>query len=284
LTRFDWGDLRLAVLDAGTVWLDGGAMFGVVPKPLWEREREADASNRICLAMNVLLIEDGKRRMLVDTGAGSKWDEKGRRIYRLDARTPRELLAPVGLGPDEIDVVLCTHLHFDHAGGATEVGPDGTLRPAFPNAVYVVQQGELDLARTDNERIRASYVRDNFEPLAAEPGRLRTVAGDVAWTDDVRLELAPGHTPWMQMVLVGGRQGTLAFLADLVPMTSHLRLPWIMGYDLEPLRTLDSKKRVLPRALAEAWVLVFEHDVKTPLGVLEQRDGRIAARAWRPEG
>ena len=282
MTRWSWGALRLTLLEAGTVWLDGGAMFGVVPKPLWEREREPDERNRICLAMNLLLIEDGRRRTLVDSGAGDKWNEKSRSIYRLDARTPAEYLATVDLTPDQIDCVINTHLHFDHAGGNTARTADGTLHPAFPNAEYVVQRGELETARWDNERIRASYVADDFEPLAGEPGRLRLVEGDEALSDTIRLRVAPGHTPWMQIVQLVTEEGTVCFLADLVPTTSHVRYPYIMGYDLEPLRTLATKKALLPLARTEGWRLVFEHDVRTPLGVLEQREDKLAARPWQP--
>jgi glyoxylase-like metal-dependent hydrolase (beta-lactamase superfamily II) len=283
LIRFDLGEMRLTLLDAGAVWLDGGAMFGVVPKPLWERERAPDEKNRIQLSMNLLLIEDGKQRTLVDSGAGDKWDDKARAIYRLESRTPRAYLGDVGLAPQQIDCVISTHLHFDHAGGNTERDGEGTLRPTFPNAEYVVQSGELETARWDNERTRASYVGDDFEPLAAETGRLRLAEGDAVWTDRVRLRVAPGHTPAMQMVQIGTGGRTVCYLADLVPTTSHLRLPYLMGYDLEPLRTLETKRRVLREAFDEDWILIFEHDPVTPIGTLEEREGRLGARPWRPE-
>ncbi len=270
------------MLDAGEFWLDGGAMFGVVPKPLWEREREPDERNRIRLAMNVLLVEDASGRTLVDTGAGDKWDDKARGIYRLRARQPAEHLGDAGLDVTAIDRVVCTHLHFDHAGGSTVRLADGRLAPTFPRAEYVVQRGELETARSDNERVRASYVRENFEPLVLER-RLRLVEGDVDLTPTLRLRVAPGHTPWMQVVLVSTEEGTTGFLADLVPTASHVRYLFIMGYDLEPLRTLDSKKRFLPQAHAERWRLVFTHDPRLPLGELELREGRLVARPWRPE-
>jgi len=282
LIQWESGGVRLSLVDAGEFWLDGGAMFGVVPKPLWEREREPDERNRIRLAMNLLLVDDGKERTLVDTGAGDKWNEKSRGIYRLGSRRPEEYLGEVGLDPTAIDRVVCTHLHFDHAGGNTAFAADGRLVAVFPNAEYVVQRGELEMARWDNERIRASYVPENFEPLARD-GRLRIVDGDVDLSPRLRLRVAPGHTPWMQIVLVATDEGTVCFLADLVPTASHVRYPFIMGYDLEPLRTLESKKRFLPVAHAEGWRLIFEHDPLLPLGELELRDGHLAARPWRPE-
>ncbi len=271
------GDARWTLLDGGSLWLDGGAMFGVVPKPLWRREREPDEKNRIELAMNLLLVETGDRRILVDTGAGTKWDEKSLSIYRIDFRSAERILEPVGLEPADIDTVLCSHLHFDHGGGNTRRAGDGALVPAFPEARYVMQKGELETARLQNERIRASYDPDNFEPLAAEPDRVRLIEGDVDLGGGLRVEVAPGHTPWMQIVLLGTGAETLCFLADLVPTASHVRYPYIMGYDLEPLRTLASKKRVLPRAVREGWTVVFEHDRRTPVARLVERDGRIAA-------
>lgn len=278
MIRFEWGDLQLTVIPSGVVWMDGGGMFGIVPKPLWEKQREPDESNRIALAMNLLLIEDGKTRTLVDTGAGDKAGDKFRRIHRLESKDATSTLAPVGLTPDQIDQVICTHLHFDHAGGNTERAPDGTLRPAFPNATYVVQQAEIEIARQqDNERVRAGFPTENFEPLAAED-RLRIVEGEVALSDSVRLLPAPGHTPGMQLVVVRTAQGTLAHMADLLPTASHVPYPWIMAFDLEPLTTLKTKKRILPQAVAEGWHLLLEHDTRTPLIKLEEQDGRLRPR------
>ncbi len=277
MIRFTLGDLRLTVLPAGVLWLDGGAMFGVVPKPLWERHRPADAKNRIRLAMNLLLIEDGARTILVDTGAGTKWDEKSRDLYGLETRAAAEILAPAGRRPEDVDLVVNSHLHFDHAGGNTERLPDGRLVPAYPNARYVVQQGELETARHVNERTRGSYLAPDFEPLA-EGGRLWVVEGDVWLTPYLELRLTPGHTPFHQVPVVTTRDGTVAFPADLVPTASHVPYPYIMAYDLEPLATLASKKRLLPQAAREAWYLIFEHDAELPVGVLAERDGRLKAR------
>jgi glyoxylase-like metal-dependent hydrolase (beta-lactamase superfamily II) len=228
--------------------------------------------------MNVMLVDDGRTRTLVDSGAGSKWDARGRDIYGLEPREPEEFLAPAGLRPEAIDRVVSSHLHFDHAGGNTVRREDGSLRPAFPGAEYVVQKGELDFARLDNERIRASYFAENYEPLAAESGRLRLVEGDVALGGGVRVCVAPGHTPHLQAVLVEAGGRTLAFVSDLVPTASHVSYPWIMGYDLDPLATLASKKRILARAAREGWLLVFPHDARLPVAVLEEAKGKLRAR------
>jgi glyoxylase-like metal-dependent hydrolase (beta-lactamase superfamily II) len=276
--RFSAGDVRLTILDAGRLWLDGGAMFGVVPKVLWSRLRRPDDSNRIELGMNVLLVEDGERRILIDTGAGTKWDEKGREIYGLETREASEILRPAGLTPDDIDLVVNSHLHFDHAGGNTRQGADGRIEASYPNARYVVQRGELELARVRDERTRASYLSDDFEPLARDD-RLWIVDGDTRLTSRVAVRLAPGHTPQMQVPVVEEGSRTVAFLADLTPTASHVPYPYIMGYDLEPRVTLATKKRFLSEAARERWRLVFEHDREIPLAVLEEADGKLQARA-----
>jgi len=274
--RFSSGDLQITILSAGTLWLDGGAMFGVVPKPLWAKLRAPDERNRIRLGMNVMLVEDGRTRTLIDNGAGTKWDPKQREIYKFDNLGPEEFLRPAGLVPGDIDVVLDSHLHFDHAGGNTEHDAAGRAVPSFPNARYVVQRGEIEFARLDNERIRASYVADNFEPVAAED-RFDFVEGDARVGARIEVLLAPGHTPFLHVPVVRSGEHTIAFLADLVPTSSHVPYPYIMGYDVEPLRTLESKKRILPQAVREGWRVVFEHDADLPLATLEEAGGKLRA-------
>ena len=276
MIRFDSGDLRLTILSAGTLWLDGGAMFGVVPKVLWAKLRPPDDRNRIRLGMNVLLVEDGTTRTLIDNGAGTKWDAKHRDIYGLTVRSAEELLRPAGLTPADIDVVLDSHLHFDHAGGNTERDAQGRVVPSFPNARYVVQKGEIEFARSDNERIRASYIRDDFEPVATA-GMFDFVTGDARVDRWIDVLLAPGHTPFLHVPVVRTAEHTIAFLADLCPTASHVPFPYIMGYDLEPLRTLESKKRILGLAARDGWRLVFEHDDDLPLGVLHEDGGKLRA-------
>jgi glyoxylase-like metal-dependent hydrolase (beta-lactamase superfamily II) len=226
--------------------------------------------------MNVLLVDDGTKRTLIDNGAGTKWDAKRREIYGFTVFSAEEMLRPTGLTPADIDVVLDSHLHFDHAGGNTVRDAEGRVAPAFPNARYVVQQGEIEFARKDNERIRASYIPDDFEPVAAA-GMFDFVDGDARVDARIDVLLAPGHTPFLHVPVVRTGEHTIAFLADLVPTTSHVPFPYIMGYDLEPLRTLDSKKRVLGQAAREGWRLVFEHDDDIPLGVLHDDGGKLRA-------
>lgn len=276
MIRFASGDLQITILSAGTLWLDGGAMFGVVPKVLWAKLRPPDERNRIRLGMNVVVVDDGVRRTLIDNGAGAKWDAKQRDIYGFELVDPEELLAPAGLTPADIDVVLDSHLHFDHAGGNTGIDAHGRVVPSFPNARYVVQAGELDFARSDNERIRASYIRDNFEPIASA-GMFDLIEGDARVDGHIGVMMAPGHTPFLHVPVIRSGEHTIAFLADLVPTASHVPFPYIMGYDLEPLRTLESKKRILPLAAREGWRLVFEHDAILPLGVLEEDGGKLRA-------
>jgi glyoxylase-like metal-dependent hydrolase (beta-lactamase superfamily II) len=227
--------------------------------------------------MNVLLIEDGRRRVLVDTGAGTKWEPKQEDIYAVEQRSAAEVLAPAGLAPEDIDLVVNTHLHFDHAGGNTVLNGNGKPVAAFPNARYAVQRGELGTARTGNERTRASYLPANFEPLAEE-GRLDLLDGPADLGSGIELRIAAGHTPNMQIPVIVTQEGTVAFLGDLVPTASHFPYPYIMGYDLEPLRTLETKRRILPEAARDRWLLLLEHDREMPACTLEEKDGRLRAR------
>lgn len=260
-TALTIGRLRCQALEGGTQRLDGGAMFGVVPKPLWERRIPADERNRIPLALRCLLVEHDDGLVLIDTGLGNKEDAKFRDIYGVanegrDGRTQLEdALAALGHRPEDIRWVIDTHLHFDHAGGNTYRDPSGAVCLSFPNARYVVQRGELDFARHTNERTAGSYLAPNFEtvPFTLVDGAVEVLPG-------IRCLPTPGHVPYHQSILVESAGERACFVADLVPTSAHLPLPWIMGYDLEPLVTLESKRRLYRRAEAEGWLLVFEHD------------------------
>jgi glyoxylase-like metal-dependent hydrolase (beta-lactamase superfamily II) len=276
-------DVRVRTVDAGSLRLDGGAMFGVVPKPLWERRAPADARNRIGLAMRCLLVETADATVLVDTGLGNKEDQKFLEIYGVrNEGSPTRLedsLRGLGVAPADVDVVLCTHLHFDHAGGNTVRRPDGSVAAAFPNAVYAIRRGEWAWARSENERIRASYMEPNYDPLVGEVGRVRWIEVDEEEiVPGIWAVRTPGHTPHHQSVRVRLGDRTLLFLADLVPTVAHLPLPWIMGYDVEPLTTLETKREWLGRAAAGRWILAFEHDPSTAWGVASEGDrpGRLA--------
>jgi glyoxylase-like metal-dependent hydrolase (beta-lactamase superfamily II) len=269
---FQVGSIRVHALEAGLQWLDGGAMFGVVPKPLWSRRIEPDERNRIPLALRCLLVEAPNALVLIDTGVGNKESEKFHHIYGIDnAGSPTRLedaIGAAGFSPGDVDMVVSTHLHFDHAGGNTVRLPDGDVAPSFPEATYFVQEGELAFARRDNERIRASYLPANYDPID-EAGLFRFIGSDGRVTEGIEVVLTPGHTPFHQSVLIRSQGETACFLADVCPTAAHLSLPWIMGYDLEPLVTLESKRALWRRALEEEWLLVFEHDAVVPWGRLD---------------
>ncbi len=252
--------------------LDGGAMFGIVPKPLWERRIPADVRNRIPLALRCLLVEAPNALVLIDTGIGNKESEKFHDIYgvmnRGEPTRLEDAIRDVGFEPADVDIVLNTHLHFDHAGGNTLRDPAGAVRPSFPGARYVVQRGELDFASSPNERIQASYLAKNLAPVT-EAGLWDLLEGDGEVTEGVRVMLTPGHTPFHQSILIESDGETACYLADVCPTSAHLPLPWIMGYDLEPLVTLESKRGLWHRARAEGWLLIFEHDPRVPWGRLD---------------
>jgi glyoxylase-like metal-dependent hydrolase (beta-lactamase superfamily II) len=252
------GNLRLRLLNAGDFRLDGGAMHGVVPKTLWSTLVPCDAENRVSYSTGCLLVEGNGRRILIETGNGDKHSAKERRIYAFDDRTVVTALAGVGLPPEAIDLVVLTHLHFDHAGGATRLEA-GALRPTFPRARYVVQARELEDAAHPHERNRASYQERDFLPLSAA-GVLDLVEGEVEVAPGVRVLPTPGHTRGHQSVLVDGGGARALFPGDVVPTSVHVRLPFIMAYDLEPAVTLDTKRALLARAVAEGWLLCFGHD------------------------
>lgn len=275
------GSIRIHGIEAGVQQLDGGAMFGVVPKPLWERKIPADAQNRIPLALRCLLVEAPQALVLIDTGVGNKYNEKFRDIYGIsNAGDPTRLedgIRDAGFEPSDVDIVLNTHLHFDHAGGNTFVDSDGAVRPSFPAARYVVQRGELNFAASQNERIRASYLTENFTAIT-QAGLWDLLDGDAKVTEGIRVLPTPGHTPFHQSVLIESDGEVACFLADVCPTSAHVPLPWIMGYDLEPLVTLESKRGLWSLAREEEWLLVFEHDPRVPWGRLDPESDRPRLR------
>ena len=280
------GDFRIHALEAGTQRLDGGAMFGVVPKPLWERRIPADERNRISLGLRCLLVETRDALVLVETGLGNKEDAKFRDIYGVDnAASPgsgapdrlQEAVRLAGFAPEDVSVVVNTHLHFDHAGGNTFRDAEGRVRLSFPGARYHVQRGEWDWAHRSNERTQASYLADNYVPVM-EAGRLELVEGAVEIVPGIATLPTPGHCPFHQSVLVSSGGETACFMADVVPTMAHLPLPWIMGYDVEPLVTLESKRGLLRRAVDERWLLVSTHDPATPWGYVEREGKGVALR------
>ena len=266
------GRWRMHAIQAGGQKLDGGAMFGVVPKVLWERRIPADERNRIQLGMRCLLIEHDIGPVLIDTGAGNKEDQKFYDIYGIentgDGSGPTALedgLRAVGVSPEDVVMVINSHLHFDHAGGNTTKDAGGAIRPSFPNARYVINRDEYDYANHPNERTAASYFKPNYVPIVDE-GLVEWVRGEQEIAEGIRAIPTPGHTPHHQGILLESGGEKAFFLADLAPTVAHLPLPWIMGYDVEPLVTLETKRRILKRAIEEEWTVVFEHDPTTAWG------------------
>jgi methylmalonyl-CoA epimerase len=268
-----WGDLTLTTLHDGPFRLDGGAMFGVVPRPLWEKLAPPDDRNRIQMAMRPLLVEASWGRLLVDCGAGDKMPEKARDIYAFDRTVHLDhALAGRGLDAAAIDFVLATHLHFDHFGGATMRAAHG-LVPRFPKARYLIRDAEWEDATHPHERNRASYLQDDFVPLKPA-GVVDFYSGDVTVKPGVRVVRTGGHTGQHQIVYLESGGRTAVFTADLVPTTAHLQDPWVMGYDLFPMEVLAFKRRFMREAIDREYLVFFEHDPLVAAGFIRERDGK----------
>jgi glyoxylase-like metal-dependent hydrolase (beta-lactamase superfamily II) len=269
------GERRVHLLSDGSFALDGGALFGIVPRALWERAHPPDERNRVRLACNVALVETGGKRVLIDAGMGDKWSEKERDIYGIDrTRGLLESLAGIGVRPDEIDFVVNTHLHFDHAGGNTRRDGERVV-PSFPRARYVVQLGEWEDATRPHERNRASYREENYVPVA-EARQLDTVQGEQEIAPGVRVVPVGGHTAYHQIVVVEGGGRTLVVPTDVVPTAAHLPLAWSMAFDLFPLGTLEAKRRLLREAVERGSLLLLYHDLRTPLCRVREEKGKFA--------
>jgi glyoxylase-like metal-dependent hydrolase (beta-lactamase superfamily II) len=253
-------------------------MFGVIPKPMWEKVSPPDARNRILMAMNSLLIRAAGKWILVETGAGDKWDVKRSDIYAFE-ESPRlpDKLVTHGVSPEKIDIVINTHLHFDHCGWNTRI-VNGAALPAFPNARYVVQRGELAHAKAPTDRDRASYFLENFLPME-KSGQWSLLDGDAEIVPGVEVIRAPGHNADMMCVRLTGDGKTVFFTADLIPTAAHIPFPWIMGYDLYPLTTLENKKKWISQASRNAWLVIFGHEARTPAGYLREHQGKYDLEA-----
>lgn len=265
------GDIEIRHLHAGTFRLDGGAMFGIVPKPLWSKSLKADPLNRILLGMNPLLIDNGESLILVDCGTGDKLGEKKKGIYAIDWKSP---LAESGVSPETINVVILTHLHFDHCGGLTRRDDRGGLALNYPNAVHIAQRQEWEDASNPNERTKGSYLEENFLPIS-EAGKLQLVDGDSEISHGVRIIHTGGHTRGHQVVLIESKGEKALYFGDLVPTSYHLPLPYIMGYDLYPADTLNQRKDIYKKAIEEDWLVFFEHNPRPTSGYLMEEDGRV---------
>lgn len=272
------GNYHLTSIETGRFALDGGAMFGVVPWVFWSKSNPPDDRQRITLAARCLLIRGEGRTILVDTGNGAKWNEKLKDIYRLDNSrfTLESSLASAGVTPEEITDVILTHLHFDHCGGSTKF-VDGKLVPSFPNAVHYVQRAHWELSQDPSDRDRASFMKDDFM-LLHERGMLKLVDGEQELFPGISVVVCNGHTMAQQLPKISDGTTTLLFCCDLVPTTTHIPFPYIMGYDLRPLVTLEEKKRLLPQAEREGWILFFEHDPETVAVTLQKTEKGLAIK------
>lgn len=264
----------------GTFRLDGGAMFGVVPRILWERLIPPDDQHRIPLALRCLLLRGHDRLALIDTGIGKKWSARERGMYAIDdaANDMARSLARWGVGPGDVTDVLLTHLHFDHAGGNTVRDADGAVRPFFPNATYHVNAANLAHARDPAERDHPSYIPENYEPLV-ESGQMVTFEDGAEVLPGITAVESDGHTPGLVTFRVEGGDATLVYCADLIPTASHLKLNYVMGYDLCPRTTMLEKKQVLEPAVDGNWILYFEHDPEIAAATIEvDAKGRYSVR------
>lgn len=278
------GDYRIEIVPDAEFGLDGGAMFGVVPRTLWSKVTPPDEHNRVRMNMNCLFIEAGNERILIETGIGDKWSAKHTGMYNIkrERTLGQSLQIVTGVSPEKITIVINTHLHFDHAGGNTTRDMEGKAAATFPNARYFVSRAEYDHAEAPLERDRASYMPEDWQPLQAA-GQLELKPADYEVVPGLRMETVPGHNRTMQCVRLeqGGR--TLYSFVDLVPTRAHVPYPWIMGYDLYPVETLEAKKRLLPQAMLEEWLCFFYHDPDAPLCRLIEEDGKLRAERYEEE-
>jgi glyoxylase-like metal-dependent hydrolase (beta-lactamase superfamily II) len=273
-----FGDYRAQVVPDAEFRLDGGAMFGVVPRALWQRVAPPDEENRVRLNTNCLFIEAAGERVLIETGMGDKWSPRHLEMYcvRRERTLGESLFEHTGCRPEDVTVVVNTHLHFDHAGGNTKLDDEGRAVPAFPNARYFVSRAEYEHAEEPHERDRASYLAENWRPLA-ESGQLELKPDDYEVLPGLRLETVTGHSRTMQCVRLERGGQTLYGFADLIPTRAHVPLAWVMGYDLYPVETLEAKRRLLPQAAREGWLCLFYHDPVAPLARIVEDGGRLSA-------
>jgi glyoxylase-like metal-dependent hydrolase (beta-lactamase superfamily II) len=275
---FPLGDFQVYSLCDGFFFLDGGAMFGVVPKVLWEKKAPADEKNRIRLSLRSLLVMTGKALVLIETGLGTKTTKKFSEIYEISIDPGLlPLIQNLGFRAEDIDFVINTHLHFDHCGGNTVEQEGRTIVPTFPRAKYVIQKGEWHDAQHPNARDKASYLTENFLPIE-KSGQLLLVQGNSEITDGVEVILTPGHTASHQSVKIMSRGKVLFYLGDLVPSAAHIGLSYVMSYDLYPLETMKTKKKVYEQALAGDWTLAFVHDPDHSFGKVAQVGSKFEFR------
>ena len=280
IPRLQLGDFELTVVSDGTYFLDGGVFFGIVPKALWQKRMQPDELNRVAVGLNSVLVRTGKQQVLIETGIGNKMDEKAVRIFQPQAKLLENLQA-AGARPEQINVVINSHLHFDHCGWNT-VMRGGKAEPTFPSAKYYAPKGEWQVAVQQRERDRISYISDNYDPLV-RAGQMQLIED----TSERGHEIVPGisvrtyrgHTASMQAVLITGGGKTACYISDLIPTSAHLDVTWNMAFDLYPLEMIESKKLFYKEAIAGNWLVIFTHDHRVPWAHLEMQNGKVVARA-----
>ncbi len=271
------GTFQVNAVETGRFRLDGGAMFGVVPKVLWEKTNPADEKNRITMALRSLLIRGEGRTILVDCGAGTKWSDKLIDIYAID-HSQYDIdtsLAALGIHRDQVTDVVLTHLHFDHVGGATRYNEQREVVLSFPNATYYVQEENLSHAHAPSEKDRASFIDSTIAPLQ-QSGRIKSLKGDSEIVPGVKILVNHGHTPGQNLVTVTGDNKTVLFCGDTIPTASHIPVPYVMGFDLYPMTTIQEKKKLLQKAVEEDWILCFAHDPVTAACTVRLFDGKFS--------
>ena len=274
--RTTLGDFELTIVSDGTYFLDGGAFFGVVPKTMWSKKVKPDEQNRLDAGLNSLLVRTGKKNILIETGIGNKLSEKMVQIYKQPAKLLDNLHA-AGVAPEEIDIVINTHLHFDHCGWNT-VRHDGKIAPTFPRAKYYAPEGEWQYARHPSERDAISFISENYDPLV-ESGQMTLLRGGAEILPGISVKTFPGHTAHMQAVIVSSGGLTACYISDLIPTSVHINITWGMAFDLYPLETIESRKKYYAQAIPERWLTVFTHDDQAPWGYVEPGErGKLALK------
>ncbi len=273
--RTNLGDFELTIFSDGVYYLDGGAFFGVVPKVMWEKRVQADEKNRVLTGLNSVLVRTGRHTVLVETGIGNKLPEKMAKIHGMPAKL-LENLSAAGVAPEDVEVVINTHLHFDHCGWNTVRKSDRVVA-TFPRAKYYVQEGELQHGRRQHERDAISYISDNYDPLI-QNGQMHLLHGDQEIVPGVFVKVFPGHTQNMQAVILKSGGQTACYISDLIPTSAHLNLTWVMAFDLFPLQTIESRKRYYAQAIPERWLTIFTHDANVPWAYVEKDEmGKMVA-------
>jgi glyoxylase-like metal-dependent hydrolase (beta-lactamase superfamily II) len=283
--RTTLGDLELTILTDGPYLLDGGAMFGVVPKPLWEKRMPANERNQIVLGTNTVVVRTGQHTVVIETGIGNKLNAKMRAIFDAQQLLPASFAA-AGIKPEEVDTVINTHLHFDHCGWNTTRQEDGSITPTFPNARYFVHRGEVEHGHLQLERDAVSYLSDNYDPLIRN-GQMTLIEppvdGETEIVPGVKVAVFPGHTAQMMAVMLDSGGKRACYISDLIPTSAHLDVTWVMGYDLDPLTCIAQRQRFLSRAIPEHWLVLFTHDHDQPIGYVEWGDkGKPVLRKTEP--